>query len=442
MAASIHDLWQSPSAVKAAEALKAVAPSDRSTASYTFTRAFPADHFVSKYLDYATQRTDAAHEFHEGNGLLLLAAATPNVRACLGPYPNGLGTNLYQVHLGDSTTSRKTTAQETAKDLHDRAIPGSVLAQQSTPEAYAEQIAGRPRQSCTSYVDEFAELLQKIEHRPYMSGFKELLLTLYGGGNYTIKRASTRSGSQKSENNEVIERPHLNFIGCCTPTLFDSLTEAEVLSGLLARFAIIWPTSKPARRPFYEVSAGLEGDRDELVYWIRTLHTWATDRERVVRFDAGALALVDEFAERIERDAQSNADGAAKALLQRLMPMALKIAMLSASGHQDATERPQLVVSADDATSALMVAERWKGYAIAFAQHVGQNETEKRVSKCLGVLQKLEGMTERRNVAKRAHLAKRELDAVEETLIDRGLITVIIEPATSGPATKYWKVAE
>ena len=275
-----------------------------------------------------------------------------------------------------------------------------------------------------------------------MAGFKELLLTLYGGGNYTIRRASTRSGGQKSENHEVIERPHLNFIGCVTPTIFDSLTEGDVLSGLLARFAIIWPTSKPARRPFYQVNAGLEADRDELVYWIRTLHTWATDRARVVRFDAGALALVDEFAERIERDAQTNADGAAKALLQRLMPMALKIAMLSASGREDATEGPQLVVTVEDATSAVQVAERWKGYAIAFAEHVGQNETEKRVSKCLGVSQKLGGITERRNVARRAHLAKRELDAVEETLVDRGLITVTIEPSTSGPATKYWTVAE
>ena len=67
------------------------------SAPYTFTDAFPADHFVTSYIEYAAQRTDAALEFHEGYALALLAAATPNIRAYLGPYDTFLDQTLEEV---------------------------------------------------------------------------------------------------------------------------------------------------------------------------------------------------------------------------------------------------------------------------------------------------------------------------------------------------------
>jgi hypothetical protein len=96
------------------------------------------------------------------------------------------------------TTARKSSAQETSKDIHERAIPGSVLAETSTPEACAEQMAARPRTSSTFYVDELGELLIKLEQRPYMAGLKGLWLTLYGGTSSTIRRAAKRREELKT----------------------------------------------------------------------------------------------------------------------------------------------------------------------------------------------------------------------------------------------------
>ena len=63
-----------------------VVPESTSAPSvYVFVPAFDDDHFVSEWITYTSGRTDAAHEYHEVAALLLLAAATPNVRAHLAP---------------------------------------------------------------------------------------------------------------------------------------------------------------------------------------------------------------------------------------------------------------------------------------------------------------------------------------------------------------------
>ena len=39
---------------------------------YTFDCAVPDDHFLAKWVAYASERTDAAHEYHEAAGLAYL----------------------------------------------------------------------------------------------------------------------------------------------------------------------------------------------------------------------------------------------------------------------------------------------------------------------------------------------------------------------------------
>lgn len=410
-------------------------------AAYAFAAAFPEDHFVSSYLAYASKRMDAAHEYHEANALALVAAATPNVRAFFGPYPNGLGTNLYILEIGDSTTARKSSAQGTARDIHERAIPDSILAETSTPEAFAEQMALRPGQSSTFYVDEFADLLIKIEQRPYMAGLKGMLLTFYGGSDYTVRRAAKRSGGQKSEDIEVIKRPHLTLVGCVTPAVFNHLAHSDILNGLLARFGVVWPTSKPARMPFHEVGASLDAHRDDLVAWLRAIHAWATKTERRTNFDNDASMTLDAFASRVE-EASIASDEVVKVMVQRLIPMAYKLAMLSAAGRVRSLDDYTLRVTQTDALAAVIIAERWHTSTILFSQHVGQNEFERDLTRCLKTLQNLGGRAKRSEVAKRVHVHKRQMDGIEDTLIDRGCIRVDAEQAASGPAAKYWTRAE
>jgi hypothetical protein len=242
-------------------------------APYAFAPVVTAGHFLAKYIAYASARTDAAHELHEAAGLVLLAAATPNVRAMLAPYPGGLGTNLNVVLVGDSTLTRKSTVRAIAEDLHDAVIPGGRLAELTSPEALIEQLAGRPADSTTWVVDEMSDLLEKLHHAKHMAGLRGLLLTVYDGRDYRYSRHSKRSKhGEKIEDEDEIRAPHLSVFGATTPSVFEILTPADVRSGLLPRFAIVMPTRKPGRQPFYGVKGWSEDRRAPLTAALLALY--------------------------------------------------------------------------------------------------------------------------------------------------------------------------
>lgn len=408
---------------------------------YHFETPFPDGHFVREYCRYASERTDAAGEYHQAAALFLLACATPGVRARLAPYPQGLPTNLYLLLIGDSTVSRKSTAMAIAADVLTAAIPGAKLAEAASPEGFAEELAERPGDASAWIVDEFGELLHKLNNARHMAGLRGLLLTVYGGGDYTYRRHSKRvKGGGKVEDVDRIERPHLSILGAATPAVFDTLTEADMMTGLLPRFAIIMPDGKPPRRPFYELPAGVDAQRNRLVMWLRRIYEWARGGQRTVRFEPGALELLDDFAADIEQEAAEATNEAARTMLQRLTPMAVKIGILAAAGRTDALGGDELTVTVEDATAAAQVAAVWRFDAVRFAERVGQNEFEKHVQRCLRFVQE-RGPVPRRAVARAMHLPKRLLDEVEATLLDRGLITVATAPSPSGPPKVVWALA-
>lgn len=421
---------------------------DVAPARYTFASAVGPDHFLAKWIDYASRRTDAAHEYHEGAGLALLAAATPNVRAQLAPYPNGLPTNLYALMLGDSTISRKTTSKDFARDVQTRALPGSLSADQFSPEGFVEQLAGRPHDSTTLYVDEFGEMLDKLHHAKHMAGLRGLLMTVYGGDDYSYRKHSKRKkgeGADKYEDEDRIVGPHLSILGATTPAAFDVLVEADVICGLLPRFAIIMPTSKPARKPFYEAGEYTEQQRNALVLWLAKLHAWAagdddlsTRAPRVVTFAPGVLDLLDQFAARLEKTSADRTD-TAKAMLQRLPAMAVKLAMLIAAGQPATLERTSLAITIADADSAIRIATRWQGYAVAFAGRIGESDFERKLQRCARIISTRKSVP-RSVVARLAHVDRKTLDNIRDTLADRAAITVGHVKAASGPATEIWHV--
>jgi hypothetical protein len=406
---------------------------------YRFASAFPADHFVTAFMDYAAECTDAAHEFFEAGGLVCLATVTPNVRARLRQYPNGLPTALYAMLIGDSTRSRKSTAKNLVKDLLHRVLPDALLAEHSSPEAFVEQLAERSGDSTAWLIDEIGETIDRLHHQTYLAGLRGILLELYEGGDYTYKRTTKkRKGGQSVKDELRIEQVHLSVLGCTTPSLFEILTARDINSGFLARFAVVMPERKPARRPFYEAGEGDERARNLLTKRLHEIMVWAASAVRRVSFEDDALVLIDRFCEQLEDD--EGPDRAA-AMLQRLGAMTIKLAMLAAIGRPEAPDHDALVVSPQDAEIAVTVATRWKRYALAVADRVGENELERTIERCLSCARKRGPRVNRREVARAVHLAKDVLDKVQATLEDRGHIAVTVAKQ-SGPDSTTWAVLD
>ena len=405
---------------------------------YSFTPVVPEDHFLSRWIRYGDGRTDASHQYHEAVGLALLAAATPTVRAQLAPYPIGLGTNLFLLMVGDSTTQRKSTTKDLGQDVQKRAIPDSLTSDHFSPESFIEQLAGRPYDTTTLYVDEFAELMDKLHHAKHMAGLRGLLMTVYGGQDYVYRRRSKRrTGGEMVKDEDKIESPHLNVLGCTTPAVFSVLREADVVSGLLPRFAIVMPMAKPARRPFHQAGSGLATDREGLITWLAKLHAWSTESDRRVIFDTGVLDRLDGFAAQVETTAGTQSD-TGRAMLQRLTPMVVKVAMLVAAGDPTAADRHVLDVGLEDAEAAISIATRWQADALAFAARIGESEFERKLDRAHRLVQRRR-QVRRIVVARTVKVDRRTLDLIRDTLADRGHIKATIV-TSKGAKAEWWAV--
>jgi hypothetical protein len=218
--------------------------------AYAFDPAFDAEHFVSRVIRYASERTDAAHDFHEAAALVGLAAAIPGLRARLGPYPRGLPANLYALLIAESTRSRKSTSVDIAQDLVHRALPRHGLPDLVSPEGFIEELAAHPNDGTVWYLDEFGGLLDKLHHAKYMSGLREALLSLYAGPErYRLQRHSKRvKGGDVVDDADQVDRPHLSILGATTPAVFQLLEATLVDRGdILVEHvgkAVIWERTR------------------------------------------------------------------------------------------------------------------------------------------------------------------------------------------------------
>lgn len=425
--------------------------------SYTFSHAFPENHFVTSYIEYAAKRTDAAYDYHEVIALIDLACATPRLTAKLAPYPHGLATNLYALIVGTSTTSRKSTAIEAGEDLLDRAMPQITLPSQFSPEGFIEVLAHRPSQASVWIVDEFGEMLEKLHHAKHMTGLRGLLLALYSKRFWENRRHSKRKKGGDSEADvDRVNGCYLSILGATTPAIFDSLTLKDVTTGLLPRFAIVMPENKPVRKPFYELVVDLDRERNGLVKWLANINRFCT-RERYAEFEHDALKLIDEFAAEIEEEASETIEGQ-KPMFDRLLVTTLKIAILAAVGRPEIaklgadtnviqitgerTPEP-LKVTVEDATIAVRVARRLKDSALRFSQRIGESEFERNLEKAILLLRNVNGQVSRRDTARKLRLKKKTLDEIEETLLDRDMIRVAsISPERGGTPTVFWQLQE
>jgi Protein of unknown function (DUF3987)/Bifunctional DNA primase/polymerase, N-terminal/Primase C terminal 1 (PriCT-1) len=410
---------------------------DAPATPYVFTPAFPPEHFVSRFLTYGTQCVDSAHDYLETVALVALAAATPGLRARLKQYPRGLCSAFYAVLIGDSTRSRKSTVAALGLDLIHDAVPDCQLAEQASPEAFVEQVALRSHDSTVWYCDELGETLDKLHHAKYMAGLRGLLLSLYDGRPHRYKRSTKRTKQGEAVADElVIEDPNLAVLGATTEAIFEIVTGRDVSSGFMARFAVVMPTSRPARMALSEATEDLTKQRDELAAWLTRIYLWAKTGPRRVRFTGDALAIVDGFAAQVETSSAISNERC-RAMLQRLNAMTVKLAMLSAAGCPQADNGADLAITPDDARAAVAVATRWRDYAITFGERVGETAFEQLIDRATKVV-KAKKRAPRRVVAKNVHCSKRTMDDIEATLVDRGVIVVEHVDGKSGPATTVW----
>lgn len=372
-----------------------------SVLEHSYAPSFPADHFVSRYVRYCEKQTDAPQDYHEAGALSLLTLATPQLRANLAPYPGGLATNLYLLLVGPSTTSRKSTAQNLAADIAKSFRPSAELPASMSTEAMIERLANQAGVAKLWLPDEFGMTLAQIARRDYKSGIEELLLSLYGGKDYIY---ATKNGPATE-----IHAPHLSVLGAATPESLALAGPTALLGGLLPRFGVIFPRTKPDPRPAQSID-DLRGERRALINHLRVVQEHQQEQPYVV-FDPQAVALLNDAEVRLAGEGIYAA---------RLAAMLYKVASLSATGRLSVT------VTEDDASSSVSVVNRWLDGARHLQPYMRHKpadiEFERMLTLTLEVIDNLGGSAPRWRVARGVKTMKTRLDQIYGTLVDRGYL--------------------
>ena len=143
--------------------------------------------------------------------------------------------------------------------------------------------------------------------------------------------------------------------------------------------------------------------------------------------DADALRTLDAFDEELER-LNTALSATAKGILERLFPMTIKLALLGAVGRPGIIASSTVTISNADATAAIQIARRWREDAVRFATQIGETDFERRLQVCARFAETHGAPVNRNVVARNCHMDKRTLDAIQETLMDREVITVTAVP--------------
>lgn len=370
---------------------------------YSFGPAFPPEHFISRYIAFGERRTDAALEYHEAVGLGVLACVTPQLRARLSPYPDGLRTNLYLLLCGPTTRSRKSTAQGYGAELIQAVIPGTKLGSKMTTEVLINELSARSGLPSLWMPDEFGVALANIYKTPHLAGIEELLLSIYGGDDFSY--TSIGRGTQ------LVHLPHLTVVGAATPESVGFAGPQALMGGLLPRFGIVFPTVPPPARPVAETE-DLTEERRWIVQRLGEVFTWQAGHTEM-RFSPDALSILNS-AESLLVDQGS--------LAARLPIMLYKVATLSAASRLSST------VSASDASGAVITVLRWQQGAANIQPFLKRKTVDAEFAalcnEALDILDDRDGVCHRSVIAEVMRLKKSTLDGVLGTLVDWGAVSL------------------
>jgi hypothetical protein len=321
--------------------------------------------------------------------------------------------------------------------LLDGLLDDPLIPDKFSDEGLIEQLAMRSGRASLWLPDELGQLMAQMDRKPAL---KEALLQVYDGKSYDYARHSKRvKGSPTThEDHDRIRDPHLSVLGLATPEVFDQINTGDVVSGLIPRFALIYPQQRPPRMSLEVSDVSLDDEAGELRSYLRELSVWSAISRDAGTIDvsigAAALGTLDDVGRHFEetRDRQS--------VQARLPAMAIKLAMLSALGEQ-VPSVPRVVIEQRDAQRAAETVIRWGADAVRFASEIGgldkqERKAQQRIDKALLFIRE-NGETSRTELSRHMRISSRDLDDTVRTMLDRGDLVEQDKP-TGGRPAKTW----
>jgi len=440
-------------------------PTAEKTEKAKFKNILPREHWLCRYINYASRLTDAYPEYHLQEGLNLLSVGAGR-KVIINIAPKPMFTNLFQILIGTTTISRKSSAKDIAEPISNEVFgEDNKLSNDFTYEGLVKSISETPVGFLIG--DEIGILFQNMQ-KQYQLGLKEFLCLVYDGINNYARKLSKEK--------YIIRDTYICFIGGTTPTsITNSLTSEDFDSGFLPRFLLTYPTYPKKRKPIRNFEVSEEKEKNKLIQELKE------SVEIIQKFSGikyqlskSGMELVDKWQGKMEDYVIKTKDNEGiSALYGRGTQHILKIAVLldlysqerkeklkkitemspNSQETQDVTtpqtchtpfddiyfetkekpvtsvtkQHPKIIVILSDKylkIALCYVHKLFIPYALKVRKAILMNENKNYLTKVYEKCKDLGPMIERRDLLRATHLKVRDFDEAINTLIESTLIKV------------------
>lgn len=337
--------------------------------------------WVDLYANYAEAISPMTpRSFHESAALWLGAVAIAR-RLRVGMFFGDVYPNLFIFWNAETTLYRKTTALDVARQLARRVFPFLMAAQDTTPEAFLSDLAGREPPHIDALreedkddwvqgrhyaaqkgwlLDEMSGLIASAG-RDYNAGLVEGLLRFYDNDPFFVR-------STRGQGRIVVRDSYLCLLGASTPAAMSQHLVAERLwsMGWWPRFAILTPEGRPpwktAHRPDEpaELAQGLQRLFNRL-----PAATWPEPPTvQSVTLGDGVIDLWERYSKAVSYDLLTDdLDHRLRGTYGRLPTQALKVGLILAALDGWAEDRKGPTIELAHLTRALLICEEWRASA-------------------------------------------------------------------------------
>lgn len=397
-----------------------------------------SDSFVTRYVDYARQRTDAPPEAHELMSIGVLSAlAGPKPRLPLATSIDGVPLAIWTLYCVNSTEGRKTTTINLALDMVIETMGREgVLYWEGSPQGILQRLQVRDGMPAVFARDEYSGLLGQMNRAGgHMAGLAQMFIRAYDGVPLENVRTRKRENGKLQDDTDRVIQPYL--VKLCASTWDSFVTRAtidNVLDGFLARFAVFSGTADP--QPQKKVTPELRTLRLSLIRHAQEFHEKCRHIQSV-DVDEDVLALAWDLEREWSKTAvESSRPEAAGPALKRLAETVLKAAGLLAI--DEARLRQVAVIRGHHFEAARQIGGRWLKSTLKLIDALGRSEFQKNCESVLATIRQNPGGLKVREVyRKHRRLNTREFADVLSALQTQDEINVTETDSKKGPASKF-----
>ena len=376
------------------------------------------DSFIRRYRDYASLRTDAPAVFHEAVAYACMSASIGRT-ASLNLTVGRVHCNLWLMLVANSTTHRKSTALDLGDGLLRLAGLDVLAPDDFSPQRFVNLMAERPGRATLFRRDEFSGFYSQLSKLDHQTGGKQTLIKFYDGKDYEKQLVGDKvlkdGKPVRVAEKIVVTDP---FLSIMAGTQFDSFLETaetgDIAGGFWPRFAFIVPAERPARKDVSMMTGDLDGMACDLA---KELARIAARPARQMRVSVGVLARWNTYQAAVEDEApEAPIPSVAEPVFSRSSFMALKVALLLAAADGDVIEMSHML-------TGIAQAEQWRADSYRLLCQIGPTREEKAVSRVQDLVERKPGVM-RGQVMAALRISARDMDALENTLAQRGAISV------------------